>query len=239
MKRECEKLERLVMDYALGELDPAEVELVEEHVRTCPGCAEALVEVRQITGALSEQEMLAPSATGCESVREAVRESALGRRGLVTAISDLAASFVRRPVLAGATALVAVAAVVLALTLPGPQSGKEGPGGREWVGRSGTFPWKYRRYLSESKRVMSSIVGADAAEVLTSQDWKTWVAQAMQLREKGVEAYEPLLEDLEELYSTIDGFQRKFGDEEIRQIREFISGRMLIERTGSALRAKR
>jgi hypothetical protein len=65
MNRMCEKMEQLIIDYALDELEESEKHIVEQHVQACSECAEALEETRRIAAGVSRSEMLEPSVSVC------------------------------------------------------------------------------------------------------------------------------------------------------------------------------
>ncbi len=248
MNGQCERVEGLIMDYALGELGRPEIELVEEHVGSCPRCSKAMGEVRQIVSALSHQEIEEPSAAVCESVREAVREKVLAPRKSFSVVTALAGSFVRRPVLAGASAVAVAAAVTLlfvvpALRAPEKVSGKP----TESVGRgpekheTGIRPArKFGDYLSDSRQLMALLTGPDARQALAAKEWDFWVADAMVLQnDKSLEAHRALLSDLEKFYREILECHGDFGEEQIAGIGRLISEMNLIERTKEALDLER
>ncbi len=241
MSEHCQKMERLIIDYVMGELGSSDAAAVEEHVKSCLNCSEALNEFRQVVSGLSRCEMLEPSAALCEKAREAVRDKALGRRALVTTIARLAASFARRPVLAGATALAAIAAAVLLFVVPGGQ----GPGQRpdEPIGGGATALRELRDYLSESEKLIKMAQSPKASETLASHDrdyWMLLVGRAMSLREQGVlEGQYVLLDDLEELYRRILACGGTLDEKEVEGIRQLIVEKKLRERTNEAVRLQR
>ncbi|NQT83098.1 zf-HC2 domain-containing protein [bacterium] len=242
MNRQCERVEPLVSEYALGELGSFDTELVEEHVRSCPRCSEAVGEAQRVVSALSQQEMVEPSEAVCDSVRKAIREKMLRRRKPYSAAAALAGLLVRRPLLAGASALVAVGAVALFLLMGGLRHPEVPPGHRRtWGGAVTIFTFeRFSGYLSQTEELMRSLQGPDARKVLTTHDWMTWVAPAMKM--KGIErfeTYKPLFEDLESLYWEIEACEDEFGEEEISRISQIISERNIIEQTKEALDLQR
>jgi len=247
MESQCEKVERLIVDYAVGELDSAGTELVEEHVQSCAACARALGEVRRIVSAFSEERVVEPSEAVCRSVKEAAWEGLLGRRGAFSSLIEGAGSLVRRPVLVGASALAVIGAVILLGVLPErrtperpPGSGParevaESPSDRVQVGMAERILAQLKDYLKESRQVMKALGGPDAGNVLATYDWKTWAGQAMAMKEmKEFEAYYPLFEELEGLYREIEACGGIFGEQQIGRIRQFMSEKRLSERVERA-----
>lgn len=235
MSNHCETIQPLIIDYALRELDSREAKLVEEHLRTCPACSEEAREARRIVSALSEQEMLEPSAALCDSLRQAVRENALGRGRPFSSVTALANSFVRRPLLVGASAMVVIGAVALLII----SSGLHAPNGERpspFLRRDASTLLKFKNYLLESEELMKLIQGERAAELLASRDWKQWVGQAMTMAEtEGFEAYQPLFGDMKTLYDEIEACKGIFGEGQILRIRGFISNKNLVVRIEGAL----
>jgi len=240
MSNQCETFQALIVDYALRELDSRQTRLVEEHIQSCPACSEALGEAQRIVSALSDHEMVEPSPALCDSVRETVHEEVFGRRKPFAEAAVLVTSFVRRPLLVGASALILIAAVTFFLVLPALRPPVVKHRGPTPIVEFGTTLRKFQDYLTESRELMKLLQGAKGPELLVSHDWKGWVAQAMAMQKmKGFEAYRPLLRDMEKLYREIEACNGTFGQEQILQIREFISGKNLTRRMGKALSSAR
>jgi len=243
MNGECERIEHLIIDYSLGELDSSESAAVEEHVKTCPRCSEALGEVRRAVSGLSHCEMVEPPAALCEGVREAVWKRAFGRRTVFSVIAGLAESFVRRPVLAGASALVLIGAAILLFVTLGPRSPEEKPDGITRIDIRARVLRELRDYLSESEELMSAALGTKGREALASHDkdyWLLLIANAMELRERRpLDRHSALLSDLEGLYRRILACGGKVDQEKMDGIRQLIAEKRLKERTGEAIELER
>ena len=243
MNGQCENVEPLIIEYALGELGPSDGERVEAHVESCSRCSGALEEVRRIVSLLSEQEVVEPSAAVCHSVKEAVYER-FSRPGTpFSVITSAAESFFRRPVLAGASALLLIAAVTLLVVVPSlqqPQMPTRGKTKQAELGVTIFYPSEVGRYFSETEQLLRTLEGPNAGETLVSRDWMKWVAPAKALKGKeGFEAYRPLFEDLEKVYDAISQCDGRFGQEQTARIQNLIAELDLIERTKEAIRSHR
>ncbi len=256
MDGQCERFERLIIHYALGELERSERELLEEHVGSCPRCSSALEELQRLVSVLSRHEMVEPSAAVCDSVREVVRKNMHSPRKLVSVVRSLTGPFVRRPLVAGASAAALIAAATLLLIVPalrspeevsgkptvteGPEKVARGEQGHSAIVHDIRPARSFGDYLSDSYKVIMLIPGPDAPEVLAGHEWERWVADAMVLQEdKSLEGHWPLLSNLEQLYREITDCGGKSGEEEIGRITRLISEMNLVERTKEALDSER
>ena len=256
MDGQCERVEGLIVGYTLDELEGSEKELVEKHVRSCARCSKALGEVEGIVSTLFDEEMVEPSAAVCDSVREAVRGKVFRARKPFSVVTAVLGSFVRRPVLAGASALAVTAAVTLLLVVPGLRSPEEvtaRPTTRKAARKEPEIgeahfaiihdvklARKLADYLSDSHEVLTLMEGPDVLEALRGQEWDRWVADTILLqKDERLEGQRPLLCDLDNLYREIISFNGELGEEEIRRIRQIISEGNLIERTKEALDSAR
>jgi hypothetical protein len=239
MNSQCEKIEPLIVDHVLGELERSRSESVQRHLISCARCSQALEEVREIVSNLSQHEMVEPSAVLSASVRHAVREKVLARRSAVSVVTALAGSFFRRPLYAGASALIAIAAATLLLVLSGPPGQKE-PSGNEGAGRRMVVLKSFGEYLRQSQRFLELAPEAGAAEafsVYQRDDWKRIIGQAMDMqKDDGLAEYQSLLADLETFYRKLMSCHGKFGEKELAEIRELMDKAMLKERVAEAIR---
>lgn len=243
MNGQCEKIEPLIIDYTLGELDRSESESVERHLGACQECSHALDEVRQIVSSLSRHEIVEPPAELSQSVKEAVRDKVFGRRRAVGVAAELAGSFVRRPVLAGASATVAIAVMTLLLVLPSPPTQKERSSERPGIGQRGKVLKALGDYLHESQQFLELTSGANAGKALSMydrDDWKQLIGQAMDMKkDDDLAEYEPLLADLERFYRKALSCDGKFGEDELGEIRQLLDDAMLTERVDEAIKSWR
>ncbi len=245
MNGQCENVEPLIIEYALGELDPSDVGRVEAHVESCSRCSGALEGVQRIVSLLSEQEVVEPSAAVCHSVKEAVRERFSRPRTPFSAVTAAAESFFRRRILAGATALVLAGMVTVLMVLPGLRGPlSPGHGGRTKIELRGTYldpddPKALGQYLGLTEQLLDLLGAVEAQEVLASYDWMTWVSRAQTWKEwERFKAYQPLWIDLEKVYDAIAECKGQFGEEEIARIQNLIAELDLIERTREALESE-
>lgn len=243
MNRMCEKMEELIIDYALNELEESEKHIVEQHVQACSECAEALEETRRIAAGVSRSEMLEPSVSVCELVRWSVRQQLHGKRRVFSLVRDVASSLVRRPAFAAGSALVAVAAVMLLLFLPGPQDVDKPSDDIIPVPKGGEPLRPLGIYLSECGWFLDMASRPDAAEALALQGREQWVhliGQAMYLQEQtSFRRYDALLSDLESLFRMIEEQRGEFTSQDIEEIRTAISRKSLAERVNRLLKARR
>jgi len=243
MNSQCEQIEPLMIDHALGELDRSKSEAVEQHLKSCPRCSEALEQVRQIVSGLWQHGMVEPSPAVSDAVREAVRDKVFGRRKAVAVAAELAGSFVRRPVLAGASATVAIAVMTLLLVLPSPPTQKERSGERPGIGQRGKVLKVLGDYLRESQEFLELTSGANAGKALSMydrDDCKQLIGQAMDMKkDDDLMEYEPLLADLEGFYRKVLSCDGKFGEKELGEIRQLLDDAMLSERVDKAIESWR
>jgi hypothetical protein len=136
--------------------------------------------------------------------------------------------------------MAAIAVVVLLVVAPWKGAEERFPGPRPSIKVGGTILREFGDYLGECEALMGTLSGRGAREVLRTYDWKTWVAQAMALKEReGLEGFVPLLEDVEALYWEIEACEGEFREEQIDWIRQVISEKRLRERIREAIRWRR
>ncbi|MDP2899337.1 MAG: zf-HC2 domain-containing protein [bacterium] len=243
MNRMCEKMEELIIDYALNELEESEKHTVEQHVQACSECAQLLEETRSIASGVSRCEMVEPSVSACELVKWSVRQQLHGKRRVLSHVRDVASSLVRRPAFAVGSALVAVAAIMLLLFLPGPQDVSQRGEKNVGVVKVGEAMKPLRTYLSECAGFLDMASRADAAEALSVQGREQWVhlkGQAMYLREQtSFRQYDAFLSDLESLFGMLEARRGGFTWEDVKEIRALISQKRLAERVNRFLKAWR
>ena len=244
MNRMCEKMEQLIIDYALSELEESEKHIVEQHVQACSECAEALEETRRIAAGVSRCEMLEPSVSVCELVRWSVRQQLHGKRRVLSHVRDVASSLVRRPAFAVGSALAAVAAIMLLLFLPGPQDVGEQGEKNIAVIKVGEVLKPLGTYLTECERILDIASQPTAVDELARygrEDWVHLIGQAMYLRreQQGLRRYDALLSDLESLFRMIEEQRGRFTSDDVNEIRALISQKRLAERVNRLLKARR
>ena len=241
MESLCERMEQLIIDYALDELEESEKHIVEEHVQACSECSRALEETRDVIGSVSEHEMLEPSEALCESVKRSVREQFRSRPTVFSVIGDMVSSFARRPVFAGVSALVAITAMFFLFVLPGLRDSGDAGDPNVGYGRGGEAIKPLEVYFSECDRILDMISQPGAVEALAVQGREQWVhliGQAMDLREQpGLRRYDALLSDLESLYRIIESRRGRFTSQDLDEIRTLVSQKRLAERVSRVLKA--
>ena len=117
---DCDKT--LLMEYAIGEIDPPDIPGVEAQIRNCPVCAEDLRLQRNMVTDLESR----PEAIFPQHLREVLVRSAVhARRDLISAAPQASSGRVRfswTPVLC-ASAGLAIVAVMMLLLMPGATGG--------------------------------------------------------------------------------------------------------------------
>lgn len=239
MKSLCDRMEQLIIEYTLDELDESEKHTVEEHIRVCSDCSRTLEETRSVISGLSQYEMQEPSLALCESVRTRVREQFHRRPTVFSVIADTVSSLTRRPVFAGATVVAALAAMFFVLVFPGLRDSGDIGDPNVGVGRGGEILQPLGEYFTECDRVLDRVFGPGAAETLAIQGREQWVhlkGQAMYLREQtGFRRYGALLTDLEGLFGILEARRGRFTPQDLEEIRTLISQKRLAQRLNRVL----
>lgn len=241
MESLCDRMEQLIIDYALDELDESEKHTLEEHVRVCSRCSQALEETRNVILGVSQQEMQEPPEALCESVRTSVRGQFHSRPTVFSVIADTVSSLARRPIFAGATVLAALAAMFFVLIFPGLRDSGDIGDQNVGVGRAGEMLQPLGAYFTECDRVLDMVSGPGAAEALSVQGREQWVhlkGQAMYLREQtSSRRYDALLTDLESLFGILEARRGRFTPQDLDEIRTVISQQRLAQRVNRVLQA--
>lgn len=109
----CSKINDILLDYAYGELDPAEAMKVEEHVRECSECRGALQEMEFTRKVFKAADSRVPSNHAVENIfkaaSEGAREEAPAERNVIPLFSRQAL----RPLLVGAASVMLVMGMVM------------------------------------------------------------------------------------------------------------------------------
>lgn len=239
MKSLCDKMEPLIVDYALDELEEPEKHAVEQHVQACSDCSRTLEETRSVIAGVSQHEMLQPPQALCDSVRTSVREQFHSRPAVFSVMADAVSSLARRPIFAGATVLAALAAMFFVLLFPGLRDSGDIGDPNVGVGRGGEVLQPLGEYFTECDRVLDMVSGSGAAEALAIQGREQWVhlkGQAMYLREQtGFRRYGALLTDLESLFGILEARRGRFTPQDLEEIRTLISQKRLAQRVNRVL----
>lgn len=110
----CERVEELLSAYLEGELGAAERAEVERHLAACPACAELLVELREVTGAMASFPEAEPSPALMARLY-GIPERKAGRRKWFRPVFDYLTRPALQPVYAAFTVLLLVMSFVLYL----------------------------------------------------------------------------------------------------------------------------
>jgi hypothetical protein len=221
--------DELLIDYALGELDPEERARVELMLAERP---ELMREARALKRMVARMgvSMVIPPPRLVSRTRHAAYEARAKRRGW----RGLLPAALRRPVTAAAAGLVAVALVV---ALVGPMFWS---GGRDEtltpVGNAATMPDELKSFLVQSLGDMRTLSRGEAPAV---EDFSEPAGQAMLLEEGPLSPPQrAVIADIEAVWRH--GYDRvnavgSLSGEIIAELRELVGRKRLVERIEALL----
>ena len=224
-KRKDEDIDELLIDYALGELDADEQARVEVMLAERPELMREAKALKRMVARMGVS-MIVPSPRLVSRTRHAAYEARAkrhGRRGTLAAA-------LRRPVTAGAAALVVVALVVAVV---GPRVWSPGRDRAPTsVGAAATITQELRSFLESDLEHLRALSYGRAPAV---EDFSEPAGQAMLLAEKPgcTEAQRTLLQDIAAVWR--EGYTRVnsvgyLSSEIIMELRDLVVEKRLVER---------
>lgn len=252
MKVRCDKTKRLLVDFAAGELSPRLSEGVREHIDICSKCREEYEYVLRILQTVRETPLTSPP----EQTRERILQRLSAESEVKKPVS--VAPVWRRPVFAGAAAMLVLALGLLMLMVfkgPAPEEVPYLKSGSQKVrfGLAGTRLQDFQDYMAETNDVFYKIAIENVTELDklierpdpdTGFEWNLeneliWkVAMAMELKEEiDKEKYEfafGLLEDVEKVWKQVYQARDAFP-EGAESIRELIRQKYVLDRINQVI----
>jgi len=230
MKPKDEKIDELLIDYALGELDPDEKTRVELMLAERPELMREAKALKRMVARMGVS-MIMPPPRVVSRTRHAAYEARAKRPGWRgTFVAAL-----RRPVTVAAAALVVVALVV---ALVGPRIWSPGTDeGPRPIGAAATVSQELKAFLDRSLEHMRALSNSQAPAV---QDFSEPAAQAMLLAEKPgcAEKEAAVLKDIAAVWRK--GYERVnsvgyLSQETITELRAIVVEKRLVERIEALL----
>jgi hypothetical protein len=219
--------DEMLIDYALGELDPKDAARVELLLAEHP---ELMREARALKRMVSHMgvSMVMPPPRLVSRTRHAAYEATAGRRGW----RGLLWAALRRPVTAAAAGLVAV---VLVIALVGPSLWS--PTGPTSIGSPAELPESLRVFFEKNLVYMKALSRGERPDV---EDYSVEAGKAMLLaEEKGVDSAQLLLlQDIEGVWRV--GYERANSgrvrsEAIIAELKGMVQDKKLVERLEAQL----
>jgi len=223
MKKKDQDIDDVLIDYALGQLDPNDTARVELMLAERP---ELMREARALKRMVSHMgvSMIVPPPGLVSRTRRAAREARAGRRGwrgvLPTAL--------RRPLVPAAAGVVVLALVAL-LVVPGLWPTR--PGGPTSISDAGSTQQRLVSFLQGSLDEMRTLARGQAPAV---EDPSERAAQAMLWQKEPLpKAQLDVLHDIETVWRT--AYERAgpagiLSDETITELQDLVAQKRLVER---------
>jgi hypothetical protein len=114
----CSKIQSILLDYAYGELEPADAVKVEEHVRGCTECAAQLHDIEFTSKAFKKAESRVPSNHAVENIFRAASEALNKEEPEEARIIHLFSRETVRPFLVGAASVLLIIGTIMLILGP-------------------------------------------------------------------------------------------------------------------------
>jgi len=224
-------IDELLIDYALGEIDPEDKGRVELMLAEKP---ELMREARALKRMAAHfgVSMIVPSPRLTSRVRHAAYEARAGRGGW----RRLVWTAFRRPIAAAAAGLVAVALVV-ALVRPWLWGPSDQGSGTHQIGTAATMLPELKTFLQEDLRQLQAL---ESGQALDPEDFSVAAGSAMMLAEKAgvTDAQRAVLQDIKAVWEHGHNRVNSFGrlsDDIIVEMRDLAAQKRLVERIEALL----